>query len=1083
MSFTQVRLRGAGSGMNAGNFVSYKDMPVLSGGEYDSQEAKRLCRVIRERLKCLDEINGTCYLNNFDESVCEGDTPEDAEKRRKLIESVAVPMCGGSMDNPVGSCMANLRAGKVAPVTRKTVRFAAGVSEMTFDDSQPVRRPHPLAAGGVRLEAVAPALFVDTLQGGLSNCATNPGYKWTPGSSGPDGMGYCPDDYEPGTVQPGFDKTLYQVSVTKGGKRVWTSAANRPITYDIHSPGFMHNWPRHAPQHWVNYGFDDRFCKAAYSFLPFDDQVAALNYLIKSNKADEAKKEEKAKGAKAADGANEEGADGATDADQAEGKAKANALLEKLRDGGMLSMVEDGKGIMFKTGQSYVGGIKTVDGVDYPSGKGIMSKGDELFVGEWGGNAQTLLGGEDGEPVFEGVGLKFEGGSLKLQSWKNVTDGSGVKNTSIAQKKSLPIQLDGVFQPEQGFNMKTIVNNSARGAVFDAGDLGVEIYRKMENGKLDDKDKSLTIAIGTLGTDSKNNPRVVSGWMNTVAADGNHPVKFKLENNKPTILDMYFGDVNKFGIPDGNGRLSSSIPEEQLKSGTFTGQAYIGRFVLGNFVLGMQEERKVTTADEEDAMKETGIRIMARGFFLNRKVYGDADFQRAVEFSMKDSEAVEAGTTAADEDVEAVQQHIIEAAKSAKASAKAAVGVGIFGAVAGLGLGAIGHTLGYGTVAVAGATVAPVAAALLVGAFIWSRRTKGTDAKTKEAIDSLVQLSTVKESTGDDEGGDDNDDDEMGGGALDGVFISTLPSGRRFLTGGEVTKIMLKVSGAGDDTGTVQLKKADGGSFATLGDVKTALHAQNDDVDFNAFEFLKKDGNVADRDDTPVSDMCRTEDGVDCVVLYRAKEADAADATVAVPASADAEVPASATTDAEAEPKASQGTGKVEPKLAEQVRMAQAALAKMSANADDTEEAKALAAMKTESDRIFMSGKLAIELEGNSFVAAADNREYMEKVRTVLTNAAKPCKTLSLYRRNPSRYVRQSAYLLTMKVLALLQYIGSSSAFDAKTIGFDPNEVIDGVFNCLKKISLACFCQIRDGAVSGQIVDQEGCDNAEYGRN
>ena len=194
MSFElgQVGLKNASS-LTAGGYsselVGY-DAVALEGGEYKSHEAKRLCKVIRERLRCLDTLNGTCYADNFDESVCSGDDEQDVARRRKLIESVAVPMCGGSMDQPIKSCLKKLSGGSPRP--SRNVRFAAGHSVIDFDESEPVVSKHATNFRGVRAENMS-----SLLSGGNSNCRSDPSYAWTPGAPGPDGMGYCPDDFEP----------------------------------------------------------------------------------------------------------------------------------------------------------------------------------------------------------------------------------------------------------------------------------------------------------------------------------------------------------------------------------------------------------------------------------------------------------------------------------------------------------------------------------------------------------------------------------------------------------------------------------------------------------------------------------------------------------------------------------------------------------------------------------------------------------------------------------------------------------------------------------------------------------------------
>ena len=1111
MSLSRAGLSSVGLSGGAGDLVSFKDMPSLAGGEYDSDEAKRLCRVIRERLKCLDEINGTCYLSNFDESVCEGSDEASAEKRRKLIESVAVPMCGGSMEAPVSSCMRNLRAGKVAPVSgggaKRSVRFAAGVSERSFDESQPVHRPHPLAAGGVRLEDVAPVLFTESvgdIQGGISNCASNPGFSWTPGSKGPDGMGYCPDDYAPGTVQPGFDRMLYQVSVTKDGKRVWTSAANKPVTYDIRAPGFAQHWPRHVPRQWLNYGYDTRFSKAAYSFLPFEDQVAALNYLIKSNEpcADSKKTTaEKEKEAEATKG------DSAKAAAQKAKNATAAALLDKLINPDnitdMLSMEKDGKGLMFKTDQSYKGGIVSADGVDYPSGTGMMHKDGRLYIGRWGGNAETMLmggGDRDRDLVFNGVELWFVGGTPKIRTRTKTVGGDPETNEAT-------VYLTGELKGATGLDSKTFLAEFARGVVFpvdgvdSVGGLAVEVHRKTTSkAQVDPAEPSLTIAIGKYGK-INGVSRVVEGWMNTVARDGNNPVKFKLDGTgKPEVIDMYFGEVNSFGIPDGSGRLSSSIAPADLEKGVFEGTAHIGRFVLGEFAFGIVEKRSVTmtTVVAEDGKKtkipETSNSTVAQGFFLDGSVFGSAEFKETVETSSELNNAIDAGAKAADAMVAEIQKAMAAAEASAASRKKIAVATATGGVLAGIGLGALAYAAGYGAAATAGAAVAPVAAGLMIGAFIWSRRKQGPDKETANAINSLVALShadspeekaaaekaaadkaaaekaAAEKAAAEKEAAAAASQQTASGGALGGGFRA------RYLLGGDpVTYVTVNIELMHGSTSyneqDFHLERDDDSAFSTLADVKATMKEETTGMDMTRFDYLNVEGVAVQEDDAPIDDLGKKGDGGFVIrAVYRLNEEEVEQIKATKEKAAEA---------AEAAKPKPIGTGKVEAKLAHQVRLAQQALADMTRDDGSQEAKKAVAALKKESDSIFRSGQLAIELEGDSFSVAADNVAYLVQVREILTNAAGPCKILSEYRQNGSRYVRQSAYVLTMKVLALLQYIGTSTAFSEETIGFDVNEVIDEVFACLKKISLACFCQIRDGAVSEEISSPEQCDKAE----
>lgn len=1107
-------------GLEAGGYssglVSYDAVDLEGGAEYKSHEAMRLCKVIRERLKCMDTLNGTCYADNFDESVCTGDDEASVAKRRKLIESVAVPMCGGSIEAPVKSCMKQVRAGVLQGGTSsssrlgRSVHFAAGHSVVDIVQEDPVVPRPDTDIRGIRVENMQAVL-----SGGESNCRSDPDFAWTPGAPGPDGMGYCPDDFQPGDVRPGFDNGLYQVAVAKNGQRVWTSAARQPVVFQMSDPEVAQLWPTgRVPDCWRSHGYEPKQCGAAYSFLPFADQVAALNYLIESN--DPAKVSQASSGAaKAASSSKKAGAS----------NADATTLLEELQSGKTLvSLVKDDEAIMFtgsngEKSTAYIGGVAHVNKVDFPSGEGMMLKEDTIWIGTWGGNKETmdLSGGED--VVFEGLALSLTAqNGVKVVQWVITKENKTVKAEQIVPKTG----ISSSSKVNALANLTNVTYNEDKdvkrnGIVVNVGAFSIEVYREYKAKNEEDGD-ALVVKIGT-----GDKTGVKEGWVNTIGSDKLQAARRFKKGTKGAdeTTHLYFGETSKLGLPNGVGRMTTALTKDQTEGKEeYKVTASTGQFALGKFVFGSRQTR--TGKVKEDTFTSAGS--IDEGFFFNKALYKDDDnaFRTSMRATPMVGEMTENGAETANKDVKEMQKAL--AAYKTQQKQKAGVAVGLVTSLAGLGMY-------FGAIAATGGTV--VVAGAMFGAYMWATKDGNKiDSDTKAALGQFKGMGLAVDDDDDDDaaGGDNNaaggDDSALGGGDNVKITVSIV----NMDTGGQQKEFKVFEFAEGGTVGVTltdlakeaatELKTTVGMLIVNVGKglYLNKMGQRDEDV-----SVMKKDFTFArawtrqvivkavddagkEKANNEMTLQLGVEDGrktraeafeqaakslnTDRVYVY-CSEGDhrerlnvkempqrEKDETFAdwlhfddndVPTPGPMTVVVVAATDVDKVTRELK-KGEIEEDLGDMVRGARQALEAMAEHRIKTktpEETKAIAELDTVSTGLFANGKAIVKLDdGTRFNDVADKPAYLAKVKQALSDAAVPCKTLHKYRNHASRYVRQKVYLITLKTIALLQYLGSSPGLDDLRTELNVDDFIDSLVECLKKVSKACFCSIEDGAVA-----------------
>jgi hypothetical protein len=596
----------------AADLVTYRTMPTqeLRGGNpdaYDSQKAKDIARRIYDAYKQQDENNGTNYSSSLSTRIYESDDDMWVKARRQLIERAA------TFEQAPPPCASRFGGGE------RRVQFAEGRDVRDFFEDAPVALSGGSSSSslmplvrGVMVEAVAPVIFA----AGASNCKSNPGFPWTPGgSNGPDGMGYCPHDYEPGTVLPGFDGGLYKVAVGRDGSRVWTSAGDAPVTYRIvqrpqgaDGMGLLdgaglgdydtYSWPAHVPQSWASYGYR-RNCNA-YSFLPSHMHHSILRYLV----------------------------DGRLDRSKATstggvGEDEAKVLIDRFGTDDALALVSTGTSVTFNKTYAYLGKLSAEDPpsgasgstggtsgsasssasgsastplskVYVPNGTGILATDKVLFVGTFTKAAQW------GE--FQGGAESFKGWKLQVDGDKVVaTFGTGVDGTfTAAADRKLEMTKADKLQKGALKGDGIVVDETAQSA-YCAGDASGYAFELRRQPAGTDHVIWLRIGKGTTGKSA-----VQEGWICKVAgtaADG-LAMKFKLDGKGQTqVTHLYAGLVDAFGMPTKLGVL------QQLHADLATTEQR-GEFRLGQLVLG-------------------SCGVKQHGFFLDGKLYGDAKFQGA----------------------------------------------------------------------------------------------------------------------------------------------------------------------------------------------------------------------------------------------------------------------------------------------------------------------------------------------------------------------------------------------------------------------------------------------------------------------
>jgi flagellar biosynthesis/type III secretory pathway protein FliH len=143
-----------------------------------------------------------------------------------------------------GSTSKSLRGG--GALSSRHVTFDLG--KTSFIDPNPFEALDALMGGG---SGSNESSSLDFSGGGrISNCASNPSYKWTPGQKTPQGLGFCPDDFKPGHVMRAYDGE-YRVGVDRNGKKGWV-----PNSVPVHK---YSNWDIN-PFTWPHHGIDHLLC-------------------------------------------------------------------------------------------------------------------------------------------------------------------------------------------------------------------------------------------------------------------------------------------------------------------------------------------------------------------------------------------------------------------------------------------------------------------------------------------------------------------------------------------------------------------------------------------------------------------------------------------------------------------------------------------------------------------------------------------------------------------------------------------------------------------------------------------------------
>ena len=689
-------------GSGADHLVTYRAMPAeeLRGGEqcagkadFDSATAKVIAERIVKSLRATDEFEGTNYATNLDDKIFTSDEAKWCRARRELIEKAAVHDqgarygCGrgsGPSYSPVGSSPRaygpyggssmggpsmggpSMGGGGLAGGDGRRVQFAERRDVVDFHQDAPVVSGGSVELRGVLLDAVAPVVFA----AGASNCKSNPGFRWKPGGSGgPDGMGYCPQDYEPGTVLPGFDGGLYKVAVGLDGTRVWTSAGDAPITYRVvqrpkgaDGMGLLdgvglgdydtYSWPAHVPRAWTSYGYR-RNCNA-YSFLPNHMHHSILRYLVDGR-------------------LDRSGSAAGSSTGAGVGEAVAKALLADFGKQA-LALVVGSAGVMFNKDRAYVGGLKpattapaapaaaapaattaaaaaattaaaaaattaaaagTTSGptaaaaaaaasgaaaaapassaaTTYePDGPGILAAGNVWFVGAFT-KASKWAELAGGATWFTGWKLEVATGAKVTATHGTADDGSFTASTP---ERKVEVGSNTDMKSDAKVDGVT-VDEAAQTAYFASDKSGYAFeLRRLKQAATGTSGQNIWLRIGKCGTKA-----VQEGWLCKVSVDGKESdtgvaVKFKLDGSGQTqVTHLYAGKVDAFGMPSGLGVL------QQVGASNVASTEQCGEFRLGRLVLG-------------------ACGAQQQGFFLDGALYGDAKFRDAVYIQAREKAA------------------------------------------------------------------------------------------------------------------------------------------------------------------------------------------------------------------------------------------------------------------------------------------------------------------------------------------------------------------------------------------------------------------------------------------------------------
>ena len=220
--------------------------------------------------------------------------------------------------------------------------------------------------------------------GRISNCDSNPSYRWSPGQKTPQGLGFCPDDFRPGHVMKSYDGE-YRVGVDRNGKKGWVPNSvpvHQYSNWDIN----LLRWPHHGINHALccGNGVPQGVTVAATPATTPEDKVKAAQVA-----AEQAKKEaETAQAAllkaqadaktaadkAAADQAAADAAKATSDAAAAEKMTKATAIANALK----VALTDIENAIVTKSASDFTTAVEKLKKVDTDIDGGELVGGDTM---------------------------------------------------------------------------------------------------------------------------------------------------------------------------------------------------------------------------------------------------------------------------------------------------------------------------------------------------------------------------------------------------------------------------------------------------------------------------------------------------------------------------------------------------------------------------------------------------------------------------------------------------------------------------------------------------------------------------------
>ena len=157
----------------------------------------------------------------------------------------------------------------------------------------------------------------------------------------------------------------------------------------------------------------------------------------------------------------------------------------------------------------------------------------------------------------------------------------------------------------------------------------------------------------------------------------------------------------------------------------------------------------------------------------------------------------------------------------------------------------------------------------------------------------------------------------------------------------------------------------------------------------------------------------------------------------------------------------------IEQKLADEIRLAKNALSNMQPPLPSSPGHGEVSALEQSGLRLFATEEATVRLaESGAPTLENVDEAYLKRIQVVISQLVDPCSLVDKHAASPSRYVRQLAFVQSLKLLALLQYLHTNSVFQALNKDIGLGDVIDTLFDCLKSISGTHFCPIVNGAVN-----------------